>query len=307
MEGGLIVILQLLVHRNSTHLPQVCICCFLLSTLYLLHICTYICSWHGHNFSQKLQEVTNSAQVHGLWYQSHSKAPPHIIINTFLTTLFLIHPIGKHTIQIYLPFYYIWSVCSKPTFASTFRYPAYPPPQEIHPMVSLLEIFIKVYATSLLFSSIKCYSQFTEYWSIWSGTCLFSFCRGDDQNYYGVYRGQQLPIRFRPAIYQPFHGLSHYMGPPPQEYGKKTQHPDMSPQQMFTVVGLPEPISVSPSIPTTGTLSSWTYWLLCCDLSMCCWFVNEWIDDDAGVVTATEADAAAAKIGSSPEHKSTSA
>ncbi|KAF7830788.1 RNA-binding protein 38-like isoform X1 [Senna tora] len=122
-----------------------------------------------------------------------------------------------------------------------YRYPTYPPPQEIYAM-----------------------------------------------NYYNVYGSQQLqqqqfPIRFRPTLYQPYYGVSQYSRVPPAEaYVKKTQYPELPPHQMYTVVGLPEAvIPVSPSLPTT-----------------------------AGVVSVTAATVEAAgnmNIGSSPEHKSSSA
>ncbi|KAK4277634.1 hypothetical protein QN277_015603 [Acacia crassicarpa] len=86
-------------------------------------------------------------------------------------------------------------------------------------------------------------------------------------NYYNVYGGNQVPFRWRPATYQPFYGQSNSMRLPAEStiMGKKPHYSDIP----------PEPISVSPSIPTSG------------------------------LVTGTVSSAAAAKVGaSSPEHKS---
>ncbi|KAJ1381012.1 RNA-binding domain superfamily [Sesbania bispinosa] len=71
-----------------------------------------------------------------------------------------------------------------------------------------------------------------------------------EMNYYNAYGGQQFPFRWVPAYCQPFYGLSRQFVPP--AYVKKSQLPDMSPQE-FTVVGLSEPISHSPSISSTET------------------------------------------------------
>ncbi|XP_054790458.1 uncharacterized protein LOC129303523 [Prosopis cineraria] len=117
-------------------------------------------------------------------------------------------------------------------FPPPYRYPGYPPSQEIYAM-----------------------------------------------NYYNVYGGQQLPFRWRPAMYQPYYGLSNSMRLPAEAMGKKTQYSDMPPQEMLAVVGVPppEPISVSPSIPTSGLVTG---------------------------TAPVSGSAAAAKIGASPEHKS---
>ncbi|XP_028777406.1 RNA-binding protein 38-like [Neltuma alba] len=113
-------------------------------------------------------------------------------------------------------------------FPPPYRYPGYPPSQEIYAM-----------------------------------------------NYYNVYGGQQVPFRWRPAIYQPFYGLSNSRRFPEEAMGKKTQYSEIPPQEMLAVVGVPpEPIPVSPSIPTSG------------------------------LVTATVSASAATKTGSSPERKS---
>lgn len=76
------------------------------------------------------------------------------------------------------------------------------------------------------------------------------------QNYYNVYGGQQLPFRWLPAYGQPFYGLSRQFIP--TAYVKKTQFTDMSPQE-FTAASLSEPISASPSISSTGSVSNQCY------------------------------------------------
>ncbi|KAE9608823.1 putative RNA recognition motif domain-containing protein [Lupinus albus] len=73
-----------------------------------------------------------------------------------------------------------------------------------------------------------------------------------DMNHYNVYSGQQLPFWLLPAYYQPFYGLSRQFIP--TAYVKKTQFPEMLPQE-FSVADLSEPVSVSPSIQTTGLVS----------------------------------------------------
>ncbi|XP_057454534.1 probable RNA-binding protein ARP1 isoform X2 [Lotus japonicus] len=69
-----------------------------------------------------------------------------------------------------------------------------------------------------------------------------------DMNYYNAYGGQQLPFHYFPAYCQPFYGLSRQFVP--TAYVKKTQFPEISPQE-FTVC-ISEPISPSLSIPGTG-------------------------------------------------------
>ncbi|XP_054789214.1 uncharacterized protein LOC129294759 isoform X2 [Prosopis cineraria] len=83
-----------------------------------------------------------------------------------------------------------------------FRYPGYPPTQEIYAM-----------------------------------------------NYYNHYGGQQIPIRWPSAHYQPFYGVEQFV---PPTCLKKGQYPDPPSQELFTAAGLSQPISASPSIPTTG-------------------------------------------------------
>ncbi|KAL2339555.1 hypothetical protein Fmac_007495 [Flemingia macrophylla] len=73
-----------------------------------------------------------------------------------------------------------------------------------------------------------------------------------EMNYNNVYGGHQLPLRWFPAYCQPFYGLSRQFIP--AAYVKKAQTPDMSPQE-FTLVGLSEPISPSPSISSTGLVT----------------------------------------------------
>ncbi|RDX96946.1 putative RNA-binding protein ARP1, partial [Mucuna pruriens] len=75
-----------------------------------------------------------------------------------------------------------------------------------------------------------------------------------EMNCNNVYGGQQHPLRWFPAYYQPFYGLSRQFIP--AAYVKKAQTPDMSPQD-FTVVGFSEPISISasPSISSTGLVT----------------------------------------------------
>ncbi|KAI4307032.1 hypothetical protein L6164_030267 [Bauhinia variegata] len=71
-------------------------------------------------------------------------------------------------------------------------------------------------------------------------------------NYYNVYGGQHLPIRWPPQYVHPFYGLRQFAPP----YMKKEQFSDMSTPPLFTVVGLPEEhVSSSPSISSTGQVT----------------------------------------------------
>ncbi|XP_019416257.1 PREDICTED: RNA-binding protein 38-like isoform X2 [Lupinus angustifolius] len=74
-----------------------------------------------------------------------------------------------------------------------------------------------------------------------------------DMNNYNVYGGQQVPFWLLPTYHQPFYGHSGQFVP--TAYVKKTQFPEMLPQE-FTVSGLSEPILASPSIQSTGTVAT---------------------------------------------------
>ncbi|KAL1337302.1 uncharacterized protein LOC107469851 isoform X3 [Arachis duranensis] len=75
------------------------------------------------------------------------------------------------------------------------------------------------------------------------------------QNYYNAYGGQHFPFRWLPAYYQPIYGLSRHQFVPTTAYVKKTQFPDMSPQEFTPTVASSEPISASSSISTTGLIT----------------------------------------------------
>ncbi|XP_028790818.1 RNA-binding protein 24-A-like isoform X2 [Neltuma alba] len=68
-------------------------------------------------------------------------------------------------------------------------------------------------------------------------------------NYYNVYGGQQIPIRWPSVYYHPFDGVGQLVAP---AYLKKAQYPDPSSRELFRLVGLSQPMSASPPIPTTG-------------------------------------------------------
>ncbi|KAI9097589.1 hypothetical protein K1719_025360 [Acacia pycnantha] len=68
-------------------------------------------------------------------------------------------------------------------------------------------------------------------------------------NYYHVYGGQQIPIRWPSVYYQPYNGVGQLVAP---AYLKKAQFPGPSSQELFKVEGSSQPISTSPTIPTTG-------------------------------------------------------
>ncbi|KAK4273840.1 hypothetical protein QN277_017157 [Acacia crassicarpa] len=68
-------------------------------------------------------------------------------------------------------------------------------------------------------------------------------------NYYNVFGGHQIPIRWPSVYYQPYNGVGQLVAP---AYLKKAQFPEPSSQKLFTVGGSSQLISTSPTIPTTG-------------------------------------------------------
>jgi len=133
MEGELIVILQPLVPRNLIHLSQVC--SFTISVLVLnllandyanlinipcMQTILIVADKVSHFYSpavayshfQMFQEDKNSVALHGIWHQSHCKAPPLIITNTYPTTLFPIQPTGVQFKRVRVSCFYTWQILS---------------------------------------------------------------------------------------------------------------------------------------------------------------------------------------------------